>query len=264
MAYFARLIAGLLAASLIAALGRRARALSASGAVAAAMVGTAAVAAGWDWGALLIAFFLASSLLSRVRRRQKQEAAFGIVAKGDERDVVQVLANGGLFAATAVAFVAAPSPLWQAAGAGALAAATAATWAPAIGLLSPRPPRSIVTFRALPAGTSGGVTIQGLFGAILGAAFIEMVALLLHWPPAVVVAALVGGLAGSLVDSLAGALVQQRRWCPACGLSTERLTHSCGVPTKIVGGLAFLDNDGVNLLCTAAGAVVAFLLVGRV
>ncbi|OYV65578.1 MAG: hypothetical protein B7Z72_12170, partial [Gemmatimonadetes bacterium 21-71-4] len=63
-----RLLCGLAVALLIAGAARRTRALSPSGAVAAALVGTAAVAAGWDWGALLVAFFLTSTLLSRVRR----------------------------------------------------------------------------------------------------------------------------------------------------------------------------------------------------
>lgn len=256
-----RLIAGLIVAALIAALARRAHALSASGAVAATLVGAAAIAAGWDWGVLLVAFFVTSSLLSRVHRREKQHAVDSIVAKGDERDATQVFANGALFAAAAAAFVASPSVAWQAVGAGALAAATADTWATEIGMLSPRAPRSIVTWRHLPAGTSGGVTLLGIFGAVLGAAFIQMTALLLRWPESAVVAALAGGIAGALVDSFAGALLQQRRWCEPCGVPTERRVHSCGSPTRISGGLPFLDNDGVNLLCTAVGAAVAYALI---
>ena len=248
-------------AALIAALARRAHALSVSGAVAATLVGTAAIAAGWDWGVLLVAFFVASSLLSRVHRREKQHATSSIVAKGDERDATQVLANGALFAAAAAAFVAWPTVAWQAVGAGTLAAATADTWATEIGMLSPRAPRSIVTWRRLPAGTSGGVTLLGIFGAVLGAAFIQMTALLLRWPESAVVAALAGGIAGALADSFAGALVQQRRWCAQCGVPTERRVHSCGAPTRISGGFPFLDNDGVNLFCTAVGAAVAYALV---
>ncbi|MDE3128917.1 MAG: DUF92 domain-containing protein, partial [Gemmatimonadota bacterium] len=154
-----RLVLGFVVAAGIAAAARRARALSRSGAAAAVLVGTAAVAAGWDWGALLVAFFVASSLLSRVRRREKEAAIEGIVAKGDERDAVQVLANGALFAVAALGYVAAPAFVWQAMGGGALAAATADTWSTEIGMLTPAPPRSIVTLRRVPAGTSGGVTL---------------------------------------------------------------------------------------------------------
>ena len=258
-----RLFSGLAVAIAIAALARRARALSTSGAVAAALVGTAAVAAGWDWGALLVAFFVASSLLSRVRREQKTASADGIVGKSDERDAVQVLANGAVFALAAAAFVAAPGPAWQAVGAGALAAAAADTWATEIGMLSPRPPRSIVTLHLVPPGTSGGVTLLGFLGGALGAAFIEMAALLLQWPQDVVVAVLVGGLAVTLADSLLGALVQQRRWCDACDRATERPVHRCGARTRIVGGIGWLDNDGVNAACTVVGAAVAYLIAAR-
>ncbi len=48
----ARAAAGLLAAASGALVARRAGARAASGAVAASTVGTAAVAAGWNWGAL--------------------------------------------------------------------------------------------------------------------------------------------------------------------------------------------------------------------
>ena len=52
-----RLAAGLLAAAAIALVARRAGSLSTSGAIAATLVGTAAVAAGWHWGALLVVYF---------------------------------------------------------------------------------------------------------------------------------------------------------------------------------------------------------------
>ncbi len=258
-----RVLSGLLAAALIALAGRRARALSASGATAAVLIGTAAVAAGWDWGALLIVFFLASSVLSRVRREQKETTGGGIAAKGDERDAVQVLANGGVFALAAVVFLMTGNEVWQAVGVGALAAATADTWATEIGMLAPWPPRSIATFRIVAPGTSGGVTLLGTLGTVLGAAFIELVAIVLRWPEAVAVAALAGGIAGSLADSMLGALVQQRRWCDVCDKPTERRVHGCGAPTRIVGGVSWVDNDLVNAACTVVGGVVAALILGR-
>jgi uncharacterized protein (TIGR00297 family) len=264
MTALVRLATGFVVAAGIAAAARRARALSRSGTVAALLVGTAAVAAGWDWGALLVAFFVASSLLSRVGRGEEAAAAAGIAAKGNERDAVQVLANGGIFALAAVGALIAPGPVWHALGGGALAAATADTWSTEIGMLAPRPPRSIATFRRVPPGTSGGVTMLGLFGGVLGASFIQIVAVLLHWPVQAAVAIVGGGVAGMLTDSVLGALVQQRRWCDACEQATERRLHRCGRPTRVVGGLPWLDNDGVNVLCTVAGALVALWLLGRV
>ncbi|HET7630733.1 MAG TPA: DUF92 domain-containing protein [Gemmatimonadaceae bacterium] len=264
MSNLIRPLAGLALATLIALLARRARALSASGAVAAVVVGTAAVAAGWDWGALLIAFFVASSLLSGVARGARAEQARALAAKGNERDAVQVLANGGLFALAALAMVAFPRvpATWQAVGAGALAAAAGDTWATEIGILSPRAPVSIATLRRVPAGTSGGVSALGLLGGVIGAAFVELCALLLGWPERVAVAAVAGGVAGMLMDSILGATLQQRRWCDTCNAPTERVVHGCGAQTRIRGGLPWLTNDGVNVACTVTGALVAWLVVG--
>ena len=75
------------------------------GAIAATVVGWAAVAAGWGWGAMLIVYFVASTLVSRAGRAAKHRRTASIVAKGGERDAVQVLANGGVFAVGAVAML---------------------------------------------------------------------------------------------------------------------------------------------------------------
>src|SRR5687767_12289019 len=76
-----RALAGLVVAAVIAAAARRARMLSRSGTVAAIAVGTACIAAGWSWGALLIAFFTASSLLSRLGSARKAGLTERIVEK---------------------------------------------------------------------------------------------------------------------------------------------------------------------------------------
>jgi uncharacterized membrane protein len=75
------------------------------------------------------------------------------------------------------------------------------------------------------------------------------------------VSALVGGLAGSTVDSLLGATVQQRRWCDQCKSPTERPRHNCGTATRFVGGIPWIDNDVVNVTSTLAGALLGLLAV---
>jgi uncharacterized protein (TIGR00297 family) len=252
-----RLAAGGLLATAIALLARRAGSLAASGAAVAVVVGTLCVAAGWSWGALLVAFFVASSALSRVGARRKEERTGSIVAKGGARDARQVVANGGLFALAALLSLVAPWPGWMVAGAGALAAATSDTWATEIGTLAGGTPRSITTGRAVPPGTSGGITVAGTLAAICGAAFVAALAWALRWPAAGAV--LLGGLAGSTADSVLGATIQARRWCERCGAGTERAVHACGSPTRPAGGLRRLDNDGVNLASAFVGALVALL-----
>ncbi len=252
--------AGLVLASAIALIAWRARALSGSGAVAAVGVGTAAMAAGWDWGALLVLYFTSSSVLSRFRAREKEARTGGRVEKSGARDAWQVLANGGLFAASAIAYAADPRLVWQLTGAGALAASAADTWATELGVLSPHRPRSILTFQPVDAGVSGGVTLHGFGAAFAGAAFIAGLTRAFGWPTSTALAALAGGIGGCVLDSALGAALQSRRHCPVCDAATEQRVHRCGTATVRVGGIGALDNDGVNLLATAGGAAVGAVI----
>jgi uncharacterized membrane protein len=107
------------------------------------------------------------------------------------------------------------------------------------------------------------VTPLGLAASAAGALLIALLTWLLRWPAGAATAALAGGLAGALTDSLMGALLQAKRWCPLCDAGTERAVHGCGTVTERAGGMSWLDNDGVNLLSGAAGALVALLVILR-
>jgi uncharacterized protein (TIGR00297 family) len=250
---------GFLAACVVAFFGNRVRSLSQSGAVASVAVGTAAVAAGWSWGILLIAYFVVSAALSRFRARRKSRVIGAVVEKSGDRDATQVLANGALYAFAALAHVESSSPIWYALGIGALAASAADTWATELGTLSTRQPISIATGRRVTAGTSGGITPVGLLASLLGALFVAAGGALAGWPVPFT-AVVLGGLVGALSDSLLGATLQTRRWCDACASETERVVHDCGNPTRRIGGLRGFDNDAVNLVCCAVGALVTLLL----
>jgi uncharacterized protein (TIGR00297 family) len=249
-----RVVAGAALAAVIAIAAKAARALTTGGAVAATFVGATSIAAGWSWGALLLGFFLSSSALSRIGIDIKQRRTAGILEKGGERDAVQVMANGGVFAAAALGSVVAPWDGWMAIGGGALAAATADTWATEIGTLAQQRPRLLTTWRLVPAGTSGAVTAVGTVGMLLGSAFLTLGMAAAVWPRHATVAAFVGGVLGSLADSLAGATVQVRRRCASCDALTERAIHSCGAHTVHAGGASWMTNDAVNFLCSVVGA----------
>lgn len=255
-----RAFAGLLLAALVSFVARKARSLTTGGAIAATAIGTVAVAAGWNWGALLIIYFASSTVLSRSGRPLKEQRTASIVAKGGERDAVQVLANGAIFAGAAIAMVLHPDARWMALGAGSLAAAAADTWATEIGTLYGGEPRSILNWRPVGAGTSGGITPIGTLAAVSGAMFVAILAKLLGSTPAVAQHVALGGVAGALLDSLLGATAQARRWCGVCGRETERTTHDCGTTTQPRRGLAWLDNDLVNFLSNTAGGLLAALL----
>jgi uncharacterized protein (TIGR00297 family) len=254
-----RIVAGALTALLIAGVAHRRHALSNSGSAAAVFVAALCSAAGFDWAFMLIAFFLAGTALSAFRRDFKRSATGDVVEKSGARDALQVFANGGPLAAAAVGSLLWPSDVWPVLGAGAIAASSADTWGTEIGTLSRRLPRSITSWQRVHPGASGGITALGTIASLAGAAFIALVTFLMGWPGRSICAALVGGFGGSLVDSVLGGTVQARRWCHDCERATERAVHVCGSPTRVSGGLSWIDNDVVNVLSSIAGAAIGAL-----
>ena len=252
------LIGGALALALVIA-ARARRTLTLDGALVAAVLGTVSAAAGWSWAFILVAFFLSGTLLSRIGEQRKIANTDGFAAKGGERDAFQVLANGGLFGLLAVGSLLAPSDSWIILATGAIAASTSDTWATEVGTLLSRGTRSIVTFKPVHAGTSGGVSAFGTLAAFGGALFIAAVALALGLPGTAACAALAGGIGGSMLDSVLGAAFQSQRRCPRCGTATERTIHTCGEMTTHDRGLRWLDNDGVNALASIGGAAFGAL-----
>lgn len=254
-----RIAAGLALSAAIALFALRKGALSTSGAGAAVLLATTSTAAGWSWAWLLISFFVSATALSKAGESAKRARTNDVVDKGGDRDMWQVLANGSVFAAMALTSLFIHSDIVKAAAAAALAASTADTWATEIGTLSRSMPRSILSMNVVPRGTSGGVTVTGIIASVAGAGFIALVTMLLGWPPIVALAALAGGFAGSALDSLLGAAVQEKRWCEQCGRGTERAVHTCGEKTIYAGGIAGLNNDLVNFLSSIGGAAVGCL-----
>ena len=229
------------------------RALTVDGAVAATVVGAVTFARGGlpSAGALL-AFFVSSSALSRVALDRKQKLPLAQI-KGAQRDLWQVLANGG--AATVWAILGRPQPT-----VGALAAAAADTWATELGLLAGHPPRSITTCRTVEPGTSGGVTVEGVAASACGALTVGFAAAVLGGGRQLILRALFAGLAGSLIDSVIGATLQASYFCGRCGEPTEEPAHAaCGCKTVLVRGIRWVTNDVVNGVATACGSLVALL-----
>src|SRR4030095_11582112 len=131
-------------AGVIAAVADLMRMLTAGGSIAGTFVGGAALLAGKGWVVLLLFFFISSSVVSRWRAPERERLVGPMVEKGSRRDAVQVLANGIVFAVAALfSIVSNPEP-WQAAGAGAIAAATADTWSTEIGTVLGGAPRMLL------------------------------------------------------------------------------------------------------------------------
>jgi len=261
-----RLLLGLLFSTAIGLIAYKRRSLSRSGIVGAIATGTATFGlGGWSWGLSLIFFFVSSSLFSHFRAHDKEAAAADKFSKGSQRDISQVFANGGLAALLAIGYGLVRSHslrrLFRAGFTGAMATATADTWATELGILSTDTPRLITTGKPVAPGTSGGITLLGTAASALGAISSGLAFWLLQRCQKTLailpLLALVSGLAGSLADSFLGATMQAIYYCPTCHKETERHIHSCGTRTTPLRGIAWFNNDVVNFVATLSGGLIA-------
>ena len=253
------LLAGLLG-SIVAVLAYWRRALTRDGATAAAAVGAVVFARGGRPAtATLLTFFVSSSWLSRWQQAAKRRRGVLVQAKGGQRDAWQVLANGGF----ASLWIAAGPRRGGAAFLGALATAAADTWATELGLLAPGPPRLVTSLRPVAAGTSGGITPEGLLASVGGATSVGVAWALGGGRRRLAWTAVASGVVGALIDSILGATIQGLYRCPRCGEMAESARHAgCDAAAELVHGWRWVTNDVVNGLATLAGSVVGAGLGG--
>ena len=264
-----RLMCGLLFSSGVGLLAYRRQSLDKSGVLGAIVSGTSIVGmGGWSWGLSLVYFFVSSSLLSSFRARQKAMVASDKFSKGSRRDLSQAMANGGLatFFSLCSGFSRSPGALRRAQSGfiGALATATADTWATELGTLSKASPRLITNGKPVAPGTSGGVTPLGMAATALGACTLgfffwaaEGFRKSLALTPLL---ALLSGMVGSCFDSVLGATLQAMYTCPTCKTETEQHIHHCGSRTEFLRGIAWMNNDVVNFMATTIGSITAIAL----
>ncbi len=237
------------------------KSLTLSGSIAAFIVGCC-VALGFGWRGLVLlgAFFVSSSLWSKFNKHKKEQLA-EILEKGDRRDWLQVVANGAVTSVASLLFYVTGSDTWQMAFIVSLAAANADTWASEIGVLSKRRPIHVFSLKAVEKGTSGAVSLLGFLSSIGGSLLIVTVASILLPVSSLTILLLmiVCGFAGSLIDTIMGALVQVKYKCEQCGIITEKLVH-CGLKTAKVEGIGFINNDMVNLLSILLATFIGVLI----
>ncbi len=236
---------------------------------------------------VLMAFFISSTALGSVGRSEK-ESLKKTHQKGGRRDMLQVLANGGVGGLCALFYKLTGNPAWAIGFAVSFASSNSDTWASELGVLSRRQPVSLLTLRPVTRGVSGGVSILGFGMALAGALFIALVFGLENLSLRAVSDGLVrltvfvaaGGFVGSLLDSFLGATIQaqyafrdsRQQVGPEAGHPpgvapdlTEHKTGPYGRPNKLMRGLSFVDNDLVNfascVLATLLGVLLAPMML---
>ena len=213
-------------------------------------------------------FFASSSLLTRYKWELK--ASGNLAEPSTGRRWTQVLGAGGVAAllsllSTTNIFkqqVLIPTIT------SVLAVSTADTWAAEIGSTSSQDPRLIIKpWIRVDKGLSGGITLRGEISALLGSLSTALLALYLGEMGLMSsiglrefasIAAL--GWLGEIIDSIIGASIQAKYYCPVCKKHTDKRIHSCGAKTLLSGGLAIVSNEVTNLLSTGIIAVSGLVL----
>ncbi len=258
------------------------RHLSASGAVAAFFTGVVIFWCAGPFGFLLLLFFYASAyVIHRYAKNHtvgnlgRKGTASGFMnadesdpgtvkeKKGNTRDMMQVLANAMMAILSALYYYNTGSRAALIVFGSSLAEAASDTWAGEIGRMSIRPPFSIKTFRPVPRGMSGGVTLLGFAGGFAGSISTALLWVLFfrtEFPVLSFWIISLSGFAGCVIDSYLGATFQAIYHDVEANALTEEDTDSAGNKRPLVRGLAWLDNDIVNLLSGIFSALFAFLL----
>lgn len=244
--------------------------LNASGATATFLLASTVFGMGGvAWTVPIMTFFLLSSALSKAGKARKKKFDL-IFEKTSRRDAGQVLANGGTAWLLMILYSYYPLPMLYAAYLGTLAAVQADTWATEIGTMVRSPkPYSVITFKPVPAGESGGVTAVGTLGGLFGAWIIGASAWLsnpdgMRHTDLLYFFLCIGaaGALGSLLDSVLGATLQAQYFDSDRRKMTERKfrdTPEGIVKNELRKGYEWFDNDVVNLACGIAGGIIAAL-----
>ena len=227
------LLAGLVLNVGLAVLAYLARGVTVSGAVWGTVLGTVLYAlSGWRGFLMLLVFFVLGTAVTKLGYGRK--ATLGIAQeKGGRRGARHAFANvaaGVLFAVLAVATPL--SSLFTLALVAAFATALADTTASEIGQAYGRTPYLVTTFRRVPPGTDGAVSIEGTLAGVLASAVVALVA----WSvglvsPTGALAVVAAAFVGTTLESYLGA-------------------------TTIQGG-DVADNEAVNFINTLAGGLTA-------
>lgn len=250
---------GIILALLIAIVSYRIKFLSGGGAVGTFLLGVVVFGiGGWKFSLPILTFFILSSVLSKMGKKRKQKLSEKF-QKSSQRDLWQVMANGGIAGFAVLIWNYFPGEFWYYLFVASVAAANSDTWGTEIGVFSKIKPRNILNFKSVPVGSSGGITPLGTLGALMGSLVIALTGAIYINNAFIVFIIFVAGFSGSIIDSIFGATVQAQYRCPHCHKITEKETHCSVYKTELISGWRWIDNDIVNGLCTLSGGVFAWI-----
>jgi uncharacterized protein (TIGR00297 family) len=258
------------------------KSLRTSGAISAFAVATLSLACSIRSGATLLFFYSTSSKLTRIGSSKKQTLEEGYKV-GGKRGASQVLACSLIGVVVAIArriCVGPDSPLdfgnllslgnrLTLAYVGFFACCAGDTWASELGVLSKSDPRLVIKpWKKVAPGTNGGVSKVGLAASAAGGLAMGLMHGLIlplqyslnaraREVLALGVVGLIGGLGGSMIDSILGATIQTTHYDPV-----EKIILKKPKEGSIRIGFSLLSNEMVNVVSTAATALLAAIFAG--
>ncbi|HEX5720618.1 MAG TPA: DUF92 domain-containing protein [Thermoanaerobaculia bacterium] len=192
----------------------------------------------WEGYMLLLAFFVIGSGCTKFGYKTK--AAHKIAQEGGgRRGARHALANAGVATACALFAAVTDHPvLFGLAFAGAFATAAADTASSEIGQVIGRRTFLLTTFRPVPRGTEGAVSLEGTLAGVIASLVIAALGAAVGLYPWIGVLPIVlAAFIGTTFESLVGAALEKRQ---------------------------LLDNEALNFLNTLVGALVAAAFIGIV
>lgn len=130
-----------------------------------------------------------------------------------------------------------------------------------IGRLTKRKNVSIITFKPVDKGISGGVSLLGTLCALLGGMLLLIIPLVFRVIDfKVYIAIALISFLGTLVDSILGALFQALYKCPSCGELIESNNH-CNQETQLIKGFRVIDNTAVNFIASFVTCLLGLILL---
>lgn len=160
----------------------------------------------WLWIYLILAFFALGNLISRYKRSVKEQYHVG----QGKRTFRNVFGNGGAATVFALVYWLTQRELFLVGIAGAMAAATADTFATEIGQVYEKRPRLITSFKRVDVGISGAVSSYGLLAALVGSSIISAITLILNQEVCVFLICTISGFIGCNIDSFLGATIEKK------------------------------------------------------
>ncbi|ALS01629.1 hypothetical protein ATZ33_09680 [Enterococcus silesiacus] len=264
-----KLLLGFIVGSVIAMLSYITHFVTKSGALALIFVATIICGFGpWPTWGLIIIFFTSSGCIHLAKKMMNITKVESVTAKGHARDAWQVFAHSLPAIISLILFYYTKKPLFLIGYVSAIAGATADTFGSEIGILSKKVPRSIVSFKPIEPGLSGGISILGSVASLLGSLLISLSFWLFYsWYHAsvlpislIVIVPFICGIVTSLVDSLLGATLQVTYRCSICGKLTEQRYHHLQ-QTKQIHGISWLSNDWVNFFSSCFTVLFSWFIL---